>query len=51
MSVFLTSHEPYCVLVSLDSIANNIAAATYAVIDEKKVRTADMGGRSKQNPH
>jgi isocitrate/isopropylmalate dehydrogenase len=49
MLVFLSSHDPYCVVVSLDSIANNIAAATYAVIDEKKVRTADMGGKSKQN--
>jgi len=30
--------------LGLDSIANNIAAATYAVINEKQVRTADMGG-------
>jgi isocitrate dehydrogenase (NAD+) len=30
--------------LGLDSIANNIAAATHAVINEKQVRTADMGG-------
>jgi isocitrate/isopropylmalate dehydrogenase len=45
MSAFLSSHDAYCVVVSLDSIANNIAAATYAVINEKQVRTADMGGK------
>jgi isocitrate/isopropylmalate dehydrogenase len=39
------------VAISLDSIANNIAAATYAVINEKQVRTADMGGKSKPKPH
>ena len=30
----------------LDTIANNIAAATFEVINEGKVRTADMGGSS-----
>ena len=30
--------------LGLDTIANNIAAATYEVINEGKVRTADMGG-------
>jgi len=33
---------------SLDKIANSIAAATFDVINEKKVRTADMGGKSHQ---
>jgi isocitrate dehydrogenase (NAD+) len=28
----------------LDSIANNIATATFGVINNGKVRTADMGG-------
>ncbi|KAJ2936915.1 hypothetical protein H1R20_g186, partial [Candolleomyces eurysporus] len=32
--------------LGLDSIANNIAAATFGVINEGKVRTADMGGSS-----
>ena len=31
-------------LCSLDPIANSIASATFSVIDEAKVRTADMGG-------
>jgi len=30
--------------LGLDSIANSIASATFGVINEKKVRTADMGG-------
>ncbi|KAJ2920133.1 hypothetical protein MD484_g332, partial [Candolleomyces efflorescens] len=30
--------------LGLDSIANNIAAATFGVINEASVRTADMGG-------
>jgi isocitrate dehydrogenase (NAD+) len=30
--------------LGLDSIANNIAAATFGVINAAKVRTADMGG-------
>jgi hypothetical protein len=51
MSVCLTSRDPYFVAFSLDSIANNIAAAAFAVINEKQVRTADMGGESKQKPH
>jgi len=28
----------------LDNLANNIASATFGVINEGKVRTADMGG-------
>ncbi|RXW24703.1 hypothetical protein EST38_g1130 [Candolleomyces aberdarensis] len=32
--------------LGLDSTANNIAAATFGVINEGKVRTADMGGSS-----
>ena len=32
--------------LGLDTIANNIAAATFEVINEGKVRTADMGGSS-----
>src|ERR1700728_5288698 len=38
---------PYSILTTcsrLDSIANNIAAATFGVINNGKVRTADMGG-------
>lgn len=31
-------------LHSLDPIANNIASATFDVINSGKVRTADMGG-------
>lgn len=34
---------PYA-LCSLDPVANNIAAATFDVINKGKVRTADMGG-------
>lgn len=30
---------------SLDSIANNIASATFDVINAGEVRTADMGGK------
>ena len=30
---------------SLDHLANNIASATFGVINEGKVRTADMGGK------
>jgi isocitrate dehydrogenase (NAD+) len=30
--------------LSLDVIANNIASATFNVINDGKVRTADMGG-------
>ena len=33
-------------MFSLDDIANSIASATFGVINEKKVRTADMGGKS-----
>lgn len=32
---------------SLDPIANNIASATFDVINAGKVRTADMGGKQK----
>ena len=31
---------------SLDHLANNIASATFDVINAGKVRTADMGGES-----
>lgn len=34
----------YFGLYSLDSIANNIATATFDVINGGKVKTADMGG-------
>ena len=30
---------------SLDNLANNIASATFDVINAGKVRTADMGGK------
>lgn len=33
-------------LISLDNLANSIASATFGVINEGKVRTADMGGSS-----
>ena len=33
-------------LFSLDHLANNIASATFDVINAGKVRTADMGGES-----
>jgi isocitrate dehydrogenase (NAD+) len=36
------SHESH----SLDDLANKIASATFNVIKEGKVRTADMGGSS-----
>ncbi len=32
------------VFYSLDNLANNIAAATFGVINEGTVRTAEMGG-------
>ena len=35
----------YFILNSLDHLANNIASATFGVINEGKVRTADMGGK------
>lgn len=31
---------------SLDHIANNIASATFQVLNEGRVKTADMGGKS-----
>ena len=30
--------------ISLDGLANNIASATFEVINEGKIRTQDMGG-------
>jgi hypothetical protein len=36
-----SDHEAF----RLDSIANSIASATFDVINEGKVRTADMGGK------
>jgi len=30
--------------LGLDTLANSVAAATFEVINEAKVRTADMGG-------
>ena len=35
------SHSP-----RLDTLANTIASATFEVINEAKVRTADMGGKT-----
>ena len=32
-------------LASLDHLANNIASATFDVINGGQIRTADMGGR------
>ncbi len=35
---------------SLDHLANNIASATFDVINAAKVRTADMGGKCPSYP-
>lgn len=40
----LSTHTHSIALPSLDHIANNIASATFEVINSTKVRTADMGG-------
>lgn len=45
---FSTSLINHFLYYSLDSIANNIATATFDVINGGKVKTADMGGLSIQ---